>query len=336
MPEIATLLRTVSFDWMPLLLLLPFPWLIRYGLPLYRPPRTALRIPQLNKLLQLPVDYQSGVDKSVPPVLPERLLRSLIWVLVVIAAAQPYRLAPPIESVLVSREVLLALDVSGSMDTRDMLIEGQRVSRMESVQKVVNQFLQERETERFGLAVFGSQAFPYVPFTSDSALLQQKTDEIYPGIAGEQTAIGDAIGVAITLFEHSEVPEKVAILLTDGSDTASSLPPETAAKLAAESDVTVHAIAFGQTDPTQGATREDIIDLKMLETIAMATGGQVFVGSDHDTLEAIFNELDTLLATENDPVYWSQNEFLFHYPLALATLLFVLLVMLSLLRRKEA
>ena len=336
MSEIATILKSVSFGWMPLLLLLPLPWLIRYGLPLYRPPRTALRIPQLQKLLQLPIDYGSGNDKSAPAVFPERLLRSMIWILVVLAAAQPYRLTPPIESIQVSREVLLALDVSGSMDIRDMFIEDQRVSRMESVQKVVNQFLQERETERFGLAVFGSQAFPYVPFTSDSTLLQQKTDEIYPGIAGEQTAIGDAIGVAITLFEQSDVPEKVTILLTDGSDTASSLPPETAARLAAQSDITVHAIAFGETDPSRGATREDIIDLEMLETIAATTGGQVFAGDDHDTLQAIFNELDLLLETENDPVYWSQNEFLFQYPLALATLLFALLAILSLVRRKEA
>ena len=348
MSEIIIFLKSISFGWMPLLLLLPLPWLAVRWLPLYRPPRTALRVPQLQKLLGLQVSHWEGTEKTAPPVLLERLLRSIIWVLVVIAAAQPYRLGPPIEHIQVSREVLLALDVSGSMDTRDMFAQKQRISRMDSVQRVVNQFLQERESERFGLAVFGSQAFPYVPFTSDSTLLQQKTDEIYPGIAGEQTAIGDAIGVAITLFEQSDVPEKVAILLTDGSDTASSLPPETAARLAAENDVTIHAIAFGQVDSSQGAiqgaTREENIDLEMLETIAGMTGGQVFVGDNHDTLQDIFKELDSLLVSENDPQYWSQNEFLFHYPLALAALLFALLALLSLksqplkslMRRNEA
>ena len=335
MSEIIIFLKSISFGWMPLLLLLPLPWLTARWLPLYRPPRTALRVPQLQKLLGLQVSHRAGAEKTAPPVLLERVLRCVIWVLVVIAAAQPYRLGPPIEHIEVSREVLLALDVSGSMDTRDMFAQEQRISRMDSVQRVVNQFLQERESERFGLAIFGSQAFPYVPFTSDTTLLQQKTDEIYPGIAGEQTAIGDVIGVAITLFEQSDVPEKVAILLTDGSDTASSLPPEAAARLAADNDVTIHAVAFGQTDPSQGASREEVIDLEMLETIAVMTEGQVFVGDDHETLQDIFNELDNLLTSENDPLYWSQNEFLFHYPLALAASLFALLALLSLMRREE-
>ncbi|MET4694734.1 VWA domain-containing protein [Endozoicomonas lisbonensis] len=348
MSEIILLLKSISFGWQPLLLLLPLPWLAARWLPLYRPPRLALRIPQLQKLLALPISHQTGARQSAPPAWSERLLRSLIWILVVVAAAQPYRLGPPIEHIEVSREILLALDVSGSMDIRDIFIEEfaeeQRISRMDSVQRVVNQFLQERETERFGLAVFGSQAFPYVPFTSDTALLQQKTDEIYPGIAGEQTAIGDALGVAITLFEQSNVPEKVVILLTDGSDTASSLPPQAAARLAADHDVTVHAIAFGQVDPGEGinqrASQEEIIDLQMLETIAGMTGGQVFVGDNHDSLQGIFEELDSLLVSDNDPQYWSQHEFLFHYPLALAALMFALLALLSLNntlhRRKEA
>ncbi|MGI9276292.1 MAG: VWA domain-containing protein [Endozoicomonas sp.] len=339
MSEIIIFLKSISFGWMPLLLLLPLPWLAGRWLPQYRPPRTALRVPQLQQLLELQPGNRAKAEKTAPPVLLERFLRSFIWALVVIAAAQPYRLGPPIEHIEATREVLLALDVSGSMDTRDMFVDEQRISRMDSVQRVVNQFLQERESERFGLAVFGSQAFPYVPFTSDTGLLQQKTDEIYPGIAGEQTAIGDVIGVAITLFEQSDVPEKVAILLTDGSDTASSLPPAAAARLAAENDVTIHAIAFGQTDPSLGASREEVIDLEMLEKIAAMTGGQVFVGDNHETLQDIFTELDKLLESENDPQYWSQNEFLFHYPLALAALLFVLLALLSLkslTRREEA
>src|SRR5262249_273325 len=163
----------------------------------------------------------------------QRLLAPVVWALLVAAMARPQWMEPPLEHVEPARDLVLAVDLSQSMQTTDFVgPDGARTDRLTAVKRVVDDFVARRKTDRIGLVVFGQAAFPQAPLTLDHAGVRALLAETRIGMAGPQTAIGDAIGVAIRMTEHSTMPEKVLVLLTDGNDTASRVPPAQAAAIA--------------------------------------------------------------------------------------------------------
>jgi Ca-activated chloride channel family protein len=302
-------------------LLLPLPWLVVRFWPGYEERLLTVRVPFLDRLARL-----TGQAKETPLHAPitsrgQQVLSWLVWILILAALARPQWLEEPLTRTLPARDLLLAVDLSGSMDTEDFTDEdGHRVDRLTAVKAVLQTFLARREDDRIGLIVFGSAAFVQVPFTADNAVVQQMLDETSVRMAGPKTMLGDAIGLAITLFERSEVSERLLILLTDGNDTGSSVPPVRAAEIARDRQVVIHTVGVG--DPARAG--EEALDEVALKAVAETTGGGYFHAGDRDELEQIYVALDQLAPRKVETLSHQPRQDLFHWPLA-AALLFTLL-----------
>ena len=271
------------------LLLLPLPWLLRRFLPTWKDRRVALRVPFLDRLSRFGgADLGAGASASAPTH-AQWILGLLVWCLLVLAMARPIWLENPVTRERPMRDLLVAVDLSGSMETEDFTDDaGRTVDRLTAVKQVVGAFLDRREDDRVGLIVFGSAAFVQVPFTEDREVVRVLLDETRVRMAGPRTMLGDAIGLAITLFERSELEERMLILLTDGNDTGSRVPPRQAAEIARDKGVVIHTIAVG--DPE--AAGEEALDTVALNALAETTGGRAFQATDRGELEAIHKELD--------------------------------------------
>ena len=178
--------------------------------------------------------------------------------------------------------------------------------------QVLKGFAERRESDRLGLIVFGDSAYVQSPFTDDLAVWLQLLEDSYVAMAGQSTAFGDAIGLAITAFEQSETEHRVLIVLTDGNDTNSKVPPEDAAKVAAAYNIKIYAIAVG--DPE--AVGEEKVDLEVLEAIADATGGKSFQAMDIQELDKVYGEIDALEPKAYDSLTYRSKQSYYHYPLA--------------------
>ena len=179
---------------------------------------------------------------------------------------------------------MLLVDLSGSMDTKDFTnSRGETVDRLAAVKEVLDDFLTRREGDRVGLIVFGNAAFVQVPFTQDLQACRILLQETAVGMAGPRTAFGDAVGLGITLFEQSDVMDRVMIALTDGNDTASRVPPPQAARIASDNDITLHVVGVG--DPS--AASEEKLDEAVLREVSATTGGRYFHASDRQQLQDI-------------------------------------------------
>ena len=253
--------------------LAPLPLLVRWLLPARTPQQPAVRVPFLGRALAA-----SGATQDVTPIRRGTLLvSSVIWLLVLLALARPQWLEPPIERSIPTRDLLLIVDLSGSMEQQDFTdAAGQSVDRLTAVKEVLGDFLVRREGDRVGLVVFGNSPFLQVPFTTDLALCRQLLDETAIRMAGPRTALGDAIGLGIQLFENSDAPTKTIIILTDGNDNSSAVPPAEAAQVAADRGITIHTVAIG--DPT--TVGEEALDEQTLRTVAQSTGGDYFLAMD--------------------------------------------------------
>jgi len=306
----------LDFPW--LLLALPFPLVIWGLLPSHRQTSASVRLPFFEDIARV-----SGVTPSAGSVVPRRtwpatVVEGLAWCLVVLALARPQYVEPPIEKRQPQRDMLLALDLSQSMDTRDFVRpDGAPDSRFDAVRSVVSDFVSRRTGDRLGLIAFGDAPYPMAPFTMDHALVRTMIDGLLPGMAGPRTALGDSLGLAVRMFEKTTVPEKVLILLTDGNDTASEMPPLKAAEIAKEKGIVVHTVGIG--DPR--ATGEDKLDVATLQKIAMETGGQYFFGEDQTGLAAIYATLDAITPEDQKTLSWRPRRELFHWPLGASVLL---------------
>jgi len=301
-----------------LFLLLPLPWLLRRVLPGHRRSRPAVRAPFLERLER--ILGRSASDGS-PPVRRLRVqwaLLALTWVALVAALARPQWLDEPLVDERPMRDLLLALDLSGSMDTGDFThADGTRTDRLTAARQVLDGFLARRDGDRVGLVLFGTSAFVQAPFTDDLDVVRELLGETRVRMLGPRTALGDAIGLSIRMFERSEVEQKVLIVLTDGNDTGSQLPPVRAAEIAADHDVVIHAVAMG--DPE--AAGEQALDTATLEQVAGVTGGRFFQADDRDGLEGVYATLDGLNPRVVETRSYRPRRELFHWPLGAATLL---------------
>ncbi|MDC0948493.1 VWA domain-containing protein [Gammaproteobacteria bacterium] len=321
-------LNSIMFELPWALLLWPLPWLISRLTPPFRQTGTALKVPFFQRLLALSGQPAKSGAVVVSKGRAQKLALQVAWALLIVALCRPVHLAEPIVQQQSSRDLLLLVDLSGSMSEQDFTNPtGEKISRLDAVKAVLGGFIEERAGDRIGLALFGSAAFPQAPFTNDHETVLTLLDELQVGMAGPRTMIGDAIGLAVRLFEASDGGNKVAILLTDGNDTGSAMPVVKAAQIAADDGITLHAVAIG--DPAN--VGEQAIDIATLQTITAATGGQVFVAIDRDQLARIYETIDALEPAKLETLSYQPKQPLFHYPLG-AMLLWMLAFSLGLQR----
>jgi Ca-activated chloride channel homolog len=301
----------LDFPW--LLLALPLPFLVWFPLPPKRETSASVRIPFFDQIAEAAGITPSEGSVVVRRSWPQFIVLVLSWCLIVLALARPQYVEPPIEKKEPQRDILLALDLSQSMETKDFRApDGTLVSRIEAVQQVIAGFIGRRTDDRIGLIAFGDAPYPLAPFTMDHALVGTMVENLLPGIAGPRTSMGDSLGLAIRMFDKTTAPDKVLILLTDGNDTASKMPPLKAADVARTKKIKIHTIGIG--DPT--ATGEDKLDTATLEKIAGNTGGRYFFGGDQQQLQSIYETLDRITPVEQKLLTWRPRIELFHLPLA--------------------
>lgn len=305
-----------QFDYLWALLLLPLPWFAYRYLGTYREAHSALRVPFFSAMTRAAgLTPQNG---SASGGRWQLLLNLLVWVLLVAACARPVWVEKAIEKEQPIRDMMLAIDISQSMETTDYTgADGARTDRLSAVKGVVRDFIAQRKDDRIGLIVFGTGAYPQAPLTLDHASLQVLLDEVGIGMAGPNTALGDAIGLTIKLLAKADEQEKVLILLTDGNDTGSAITPDHAARLAKEQGIVVHTIGIG--DPA--ASGEAKVDLQALQTIARTTGGRFFRADDRNALKAVYATLDTITPHKVKTLSHQPKRDLFWLPLGAALLL---------------
>ncbi|GAB5415211.1 MAG: VWA domain-containing protein [Congregibacter sp.] len=303
------------------LLLLPVPLLIYALAPPYREARESLRVPYFRLLASV-----SGEEpKPGASVVRRRWIQGTIswlgWLLLVAAAAQPQWVGPPVVMEKTARDLMLLLDLSGSMDTADFATDdGREQNRLEAAKSVLKDFVDNRAGDRLGLIVFGDAAYLQVPFTDDHDTWITLLDESEVAMAGQSTALGDAIGLAISLFQASETKNRVLIALTDGNDTGSRVPPVEAAAVAASEEVTIYTVAVG--DPT--TVGEEALDIDALVDVSELTGGRSFLATDRAALDEAYADIDRLEPAEYDRLSYRPRRDIFHYPLGAFAALYLL------------
>lgn len=311
---------TFAYPW--LALLLPLPWLAWRLVPPYAASRRGVRVPFFAALVVL-----TGQQPRPGVVVGRRgLLRGIVlaacWLLALAALMRPQWVEPPLHRDKPARDLLLLVDLSGSMATQDFTdASGAKVDRLAAVKQVLDDFLARRQGDRVGVVVFGDAPFTLVPFTSDLALARRLVNEMQVGMAGPRTALGDAIGLGVNLFARSTVPARTIIALTDGNDTASKVPPADAARVARDHRIVVHTVAVG--DPA--AAGEDKLDEAALRDVATATGGGFYRALDRTQLADIYRRLDQVETRKVDTVTFVPRTDLYWLPLLAAILLSMVL-----------
>jgi Ca-activated chloride channel family protein len=273
-------------------------------------------------------------------------LAALSWLLLVLACGRPQWLGEAVALPLAGRDLLLAVDLSGSMETPDFVLNGRRVARLTALKAVAGAFIAGRQGDRLGLILFGDEAHLQAPLTFDRTTVRQLLDEAVIGLAGERTAIGDAIGLAVKRLTSGQAPADppptnqavpVLVLFTDGVNTAGQLDPLAAARLAARQGVRLYCVGIGaeHSDPVGLLLRRRLqptaeMDEELLRALAGATGGRYFRARDSLELAGIMAELDRLEPVESDQRPLRPITELYVWPLAGA-----LLCALPLLSRRE-
>jgi Ca-activated chloride channel homolog len=318
---------TVSYPW--LALALPLPWLVYRFLPHATTSYTSsLHVPFLDKFTELAKHTSHNVQPH-----PWRLFASCCaWLLLVLAACGPKWLGDPINLPLTGRDLMVVLDISGSMQIPDMQLAGKMVDRLTLVKKVANDFISKRQGDRVGLVLFGTQAYIQVPLTYDRATVAELLNDASIGLAGQQTAIGDALGMALKHLQHSNNSSRVIILLTDGMSNAGSIEPLAAAELIRQQQIPVYTIGLGAEslilDTVFGQQRINPakeLDENTLKAIAQQTGGLYFRAKDTAGLQAIYKTIDKLHPNQYGHAIWRPEKQLYLWPLSLALLLSLVL-----------
>lgn len=316
-----------EFAWPWLFLILPLPWLLRVWLPPARVTRgAALRVPFLDDFLHM---EKMAVQRRLPYGL--LLMATLAWLLLVAAAARPQWLADVADVPVTGRDLLLAVDLSRSMEQNDMSWRGETVDRLTAVKRVAGEFIDRRVGDRLGLILFGERPYLQTPLTFDRQTVKTLLNEAQIGIAGDATAIGDAIGLALKRLRKTDHAHAVLVLLTDGANTAGEIEPLQAAQMAARQGVRIYTIGIGADAEAKGLfgflQHNPGLDLdeKTLTAIASATSGRYFRARDFDELSTIYRLLDQIEPAAQDPKRYRPVTPLFHFPLSLALLLSMLI-----------
>ena len=316
--------------WPWALAIAPLPLLYRW----LRKPATvnirALRAPLLaNAAGEAGTAVSNNLRKSLL-----LLTLSLIWLSTLTALSRPIWIGEPIALPTNGRDILLAVDISGSMEREDMRLNGNMVNRLDAVKNVVGDFVLERQGDRLGLILFGEKAYLQTPLTFDRKTMQTLLFEAQLGFASQGTAIGDAIGLSVKRLQERPENHRVVILLTDGANNAGELAPLKAAELASRAKVKIYTIGIGaEVMETRSIFGSRItnpsadLDEKTLSGIADATGGKFFRARNPQELTEIYQELNRLEPIEQDAETIRPIAVLYHWPLSLAFALSLLIAL---------
>jgi Ca-activated chloride channel family protein len=311
----------LTLAWYWLLVLLPLPWLVRRWLSAApNAGMQALRVPWFAMM------NDSAAGRMKKPALAA--IAALAWCLLVLAAARPQWIGEIETLPVTGRDLLLAVDISGSMDTQDMVLGGRAVNRLAVVKKVAGEFIQRRKGDRVGLVLFGSRAYLQTPLTFDTETTAILLDESEIGLAGRETAIGDAIGLAVKRLREDAASERVLILLTDGANTSGEVQPMQATEFAAREGLKIYTVGVGADEMmvqdffgSRLVNPSADLDEDTLKAIAERTGGAYFRARDAAALADIYLQLDELEPVESDQEAIRPVDELFHWPLSAAFLL---------------
>lgn len=323
------------FEWPWVFALIPLPLLSYFFFPRAKMDDMALRVPNLQRF-RLDTSSESSFSKQRHWLRP--LLLICAWLAFITAAARPQELGEAISMPTTGRDLLIAVDISGSMATDDMIIQNKKIPRLLIVKHIVGDFLTRRKGDRVGLILFGTNAYLQAPLTFDLKTVEQFLQEATLRIAGEKTAIGDAIGLGVKRLKDRPESQRVMILLTDGENTAGSIQPRQAADLAAQAGIKVYTVGIGansmQVDNgffggTRTVNPSAELDESTLTYIAEKTGGMYFRAHNPEELQEIYLQLDKLeaIAQEND--FFQPIQSLYFYPLSIGLLLSFVLALLQ-------
>jgi Ca-activated chloride channel homolog len=317
----------IQFEWPLIFLLLPIPWLIRrFTSVIPMGPEAGLKIP-------FPEDFTFALAHSSAPDNRRKkwylLLPVIIaWILLLTAAARPQWLGEPVELPVNGRDLMMAVDLSGSMEMKDFVLDGMRVDRLTATKKVVVEFIKRRQGDRMGLILFGRNAYLQTPLTFDRNTVATLLDEAVIGLAGKETAIGDAIGLAVKKLRDASPDSRVLILLTDGANTAGEVSPIQAARLAAAEGLKIHTVGIGADEMmvrslfgNRRINPSADLDEKTLYNISDTTKGRYFRARDSAELEKIYQLLDELEPIEKESRSYRPSRALFLWPLGGALIL---------------
>ena len=319
----------INFEWPWLLAALPLPLLIRYLVSSYKPvEQSALKVPFLD-------DFSGGETRAVSSSQQwPLLLAAIAWLFFVIACTRPQWLGEPIEQAISGRDLMLAVDLSGSMEEQDFMLNKRAVDRLTAAKGVAGDFINRRVGDRVGLILFGTQAYLQTPLTFDRKTVMTLLNEAVIGLAGDNTAIGDAIGLAVKRLKNEQANSRVLVLMTDGANTAGEVSPLKAAELAAAQHLKIYTIGIGADEMivrsffgNRKVNPSVDLDEKTLIKIAESTGGQYYRARNTDELNNIYMRLDELEPVEKDKQYFRPRSELYFWPLSVALALAAFIAM---------
>lgn len=310
----------IQIEWPWVFACLPLPLLFRFILPAASTVQdAALRVPFIEDFNQ-----QSSSEHSINTKKWLLILATFTWFCLIIAASRPSWLGDRVDIPVSGRDLMMAVDLSGSMEETDFEINNQIINRLQAIKIIARDFIQKREGDRIGLILFGQQAYLQTPLTFDLKTVETLLLESFIGMAGNATAIGDAIGLAIKRLQDKNASSRVLILLTDGANTAGEINPIKAAELAAEQGLKIYTIGIGadyvsrQSFFSQRQVRNTAIDEKTLQAIADKTGGQYFRAKNTEELNTIYQLIDELEPVEQEAQSFRPVMSLYYWPLGIA------------------
>ncbi|WP_394129835.1 vWA domain-containing protein [Shewanella maritima] len=307
----------ITFAWLWILILLPLPFLIKSK---HKAVQTGhLSLPGIEGNDAIEQGHQSQQSRK---------LQWLIWLFLLFALTRPQWLGDPIEIPASGRDLMVAVDLSGSMQIEDMQVNGQTVDRFTLIQHVLSDFIERRQGDRIGLILFADHAYLQAPLTQDRRSVATFLTDAQIGLVGKQTAIGEAIALAVKRFEKVDESNRVLVLLTDGSNNAGNIDPMTATRIAAERNITIYTVGVGaevlerrtlfgteKVNPSYDLDEQQLID------ISAQTNGQYFRARNADELAQIYQKIDQLEPVSRDSLSYLPKTELFYWPLILSLLL---------------
>lgn len=336
--------------------LLPLPIIIYWFIPAYRTRQSAIKVPFFDVLVQALDETPSAGASQLSARYWQKTLLIISWCLLIFALTKPTILGPPQTRESLGRDVMVVVDLSGSMAERDFVSKTasdnggiQKISRLDAAKEVLADFATTRQGDRLGLILFGDAAFVQTPFTADQKVWLALLNQTDVAMAGQSTHLGDAIGLAIKVFEQSasaelststepqqqngknEKPrEKVAIVLTDGNDTGSYVEPIDAAKVAAAKNVRIHMIAMG--DPT--TIGEKALDMDVINRVAEVSGGQAFQAINRNELEQAYAAIGELEPQLYESTTYRPKKSIHQYPIMLIVVMYLFGFGVAMMRRQ--
>ena len=327
------------------LVILPLPFLVYFAVPAYRTKQMAIKVPFFRDLVDAIGETPSEGASQLTPSWWQRVTLIVTWILVVCALAKPTILGEPQIREQFGRDVMVVVDLSGSMAEEDFISKtGERISRLDATKEVLSDFAKTRQGDRLGLILFGDAAFVQTPFTADQSVWLELLNQTDVAMAGQSTHLGDAIGLAIKVFEQShnqrdalsdQVPEqdreKVVIVLTDGNDTGSFVEPIDAAKVAKAKGVRIHVIAMG--DPQ--TVSEVALDMETIRRIAEESGGSAFEALNRDELQKAYAEIGELEPQLYESTTYRPKQTIHHHLMAIVVVMYLTAFSAATIRRRN-